>query len=189
MSLTTPHRRRASVGLIVAGALLAITALVAPSIAGAGVAPNPESLAGETVTVNNTPYPYNNEDCDEQGWHIVMNQVEPRDVVDAGDFGSVTLVFTDGTTGTATFAGITPGGVVSWYYQPAPGTAPQTVASASMTFPADSRVTEFGQFVISAPACYEEIPPVPPTPPTPPAPPTEEEAPPRVITARPSFTG
>jgi hypothetical protein len=162
MSQTTHRRRNTSVGLILAGAALAALAFLTPGSASAG-SPDPgPTLGGTTIEVRNTPYSPDEGECDPAGWHIILNQVEP-DGVDAGDFGNVTLQFSDGTTGTATFNKITPGGVASWYFQPAPGTAPQTVVSASMTFPAGTNVTSYGNFNISNPACYPEVPPTTPT--------------------------
>jgi hypothetical protein len=161
MSQTTNRRRNTSVGLILAGAALAALAFLTPGGAGAQGQDNPVT-GGATVNVDNTPYAYNDGQCDEQGWHIIMNQIEP-DGVGAGDFGDVILQFDDGTTGTATFARITEGGVAMWYFQPAPGTAPQNVVSASMTFPGGTQVTSYGRFNISNPACYPEVPPTTPT--------------------------
>jgi hypothetical protein len=193
MSHSTNRRRNTSVGLILAGAALAALAFITPANAGG---PVDSTYGGTTINVDNTPYSYDDGTCDEMGWHIILNQIEP-DGLTAADFGNVILEFADGSTGTATFNKITPGGVASWYYMPAPGTEPQTVVSASMTFPEGSGVTSYGRFNISNPACYAPLPTTSTQPPT--TVPTTQPvitvpvpapAPaPYLVPARPSYTG
>jgi hypothetical protein len=177
--------QRLSVGRIAAYLAIACAVALAPTTAGAGSGATPQSgtLANESAELRNVPYVPGDNPCDERGWHLIMNGVTPA-TAGNGDFGSVLLTFSDGTTGTATFDRITAGGVAMWYFQPASGTASQTLTSGTTTFPGGSGVTEFNQFVISNPACYQNgIPPteIPPTeiPPTeiPGTPPTNEPVP------------
>lgn len=170
----SPHRRRdgGAIALVVTGALLLALALFLPAGAETegppdGVGPtgeigteNPGAAAivgpGTTVSVANTPYSSEGMTCDESrdGWHFIMNGIETTGGGDpaAADFGPITLQFSDGSSGLATF---TDASSKTAHFLDATNNQSGlfTLTSASMTFPAGTTVTSFTNFVISHPPC------------------------------------
>jgi hypothetical protein len=135
----------------VVGALLVIVATVLPQPARAvDVGP------GSAASVENVPYSSLSGGCDESrdGWHIVMNGVETSDgePATAADFGPIALTFSDASTGSAVFTDMS--GPTAHFLDAVTNQSGEfTLTSATMTFPAGSRVTAYNNFRISHPPC------------------------------------
>jgi len=143
--------QRPALLLAVVGALLVLVATVLPQSAQAvDVGP------GSTASVANVPYSSLSGGCDESrdGWHIVMNGVETSDgePATAADFGPIALTFSDASTGSAVFTDMS--GPVAHFLDAVTNQSGEfTLTSATMTFPAGSRVTAYNNFRISHPPC------------------------------------
>ena len=112
---------------------------------------------GSTVTVGNAPYSSAGKSCDpnRDGWHFIMNQLEYPEgsVIDGNDFGAVNITFSDGSTAVASFTDLAGGNVAHFLNNTVNQTGNFTITSVTMTFPATSDITGYGNFVISHPPC------------------------------------
>ncbi len=118
----------------------------------AGVGP------GSSVTVNNVPFSSAGQSCDptRDGWHFIMNQLEypVGSVIDSNDFGPLMITYSDGSSGVGAFTDLSGSNTTHFLSNdPAHQTGNFTVTSVTMTFPAGTDITGYGNFVLSHPPC------------------------------------
>lgn len=149
-------RRRLARAVRFAGAALALSGgaflLASGTSFAAGVGP------GSTVNVSNLPYSSAGQSCDptRDGWHFIVNQLEypVGSVIDNNDFGQLMITFSDGSTAVGFFTDLSGGQTAHFLSNdPAHQTGNFTVTSVTMTFPAGTDITGYGNFVLSHPPC------------------------------------
>lgn len=117
---------------------------------------------GSVAIVGNSGYSTVAHSCDEyrNGYHIIMTGLvyAAGATVDGGDFGPITITFSDGTTAIATFTDLSVGTTAHFLNNTVNQDGNFTIVSAQMTFPAGSDITGFNQFSISDPPCGTVVP-------------------------------
>jgi LPXTG-motif cell wall-anchored protein len=112
---------------------------------------------GSTVAIGNPGFSTVGQYCDDyhNGYHFTMNGLEypAGAVIDAADFGPVSISFSDGSTAVAAFTDVTGGSTAHFLNDTTNQTGNFTVVSAQLTFPAGTDVTGFNQFRISNVPC------------------------------------
>ena len=145
---------RAARMLCFSGAIITVSGLGVGLTAGTSLA---TSANPSVAPVQNTPYSSYGQQCDpsRDGWHFIMNQLAYPDgaTIDGNDFGPVNITFSDGSTGVATFTDLAGGKVAHFLDSTDNQSGNFTIKSASMTFPAGTDITGYGNFVISHPPC------------------------------------
>ena len=117
---------------------------------------------GSVAIVGNPGYSTVAHSCDEyrNGYHIIMTGLvyATGATVDGGDFGPITITFSDGSTAIATFTDLSAGATAHFLNNTVNQNGNFTIDSAQMTFPAGSDITGFNQFSISDPPCGTVVP-------------------------------
>src|SRR4051812_7418332 len=150
---------RAARSLCFAGAILTISGLGIGFTAGTSLAGNTNPVvAGTVAPVNNAPsYSTLGKSCDPQrdGYHFIMNQLDyPADsVINGSGFGPINITFSNGSTGVALFTDLAGGNTAHFLDSTHNQSGNFTITSASMTFPAGTDITGYGNLVISHPPC------------------------------------
>lgn len=113
--------------------------------------------AGTTAVVGNSPYSTTDHTCDpnRDGYHFIINGLVYADgaVIDAADFGPINITFSDGSTAVASFTDLSGDNTAHFLNSTVNQTGGFTITSATMTFPAGTDITGYGNFVISHPPC------------------------------------
>ena len=135
---------------------------------------------GSVAVVGNPGYSTVDHSCDEyrNGYHIIMSGLDyaAGATVDGGDFGPITITFSDGSPAIATFTDLSGGTTAHFLNNTVNQDGNFTIVSAQMTFPTGSDITGLNQFSISDPPCGTVVATT-----TTEDPPTTTEAPPTTV--------
>ena len=112
---------------------------------------------GSSYSVDNAPYSTAGKTCDpsRDGYHFIVNQLEfpVGAVIDGSDFGPINITFSDGSTAVAMFTDLSGNSTAHFLNSTVNQTGNFTITSATLTFPAGTDITGYGNFVISHPPC------------------------------------